>query len=272
MTDATRYDQAELEAVARALVDHRRDGTHHLVGPPESRPTDVARAYAIQAAVHRLLTTERGHTPIGHKIAATNPMARAHLSIDSSFHGRLYDRSTTPSPAELPAGVALWKVYEPEIGLVIGRDLGPAGAPYTAADIEAATRAVLPAIEIAGTCLEPWTQAGVANLISDNACHGHWIPGAELADWSGLDLLDLPITLIVDGEVAATGSPRNVDGGPFGATAWLVNTLAEAGEGLRAGDRITTGVTTAPVETAPGQHVVADFGPLGSVELRLAPA
>ena len=94
-------------------------------------------------------------------------------------------------------------------------------APFDAAAIEAATRAVLPAIEIIGTYFDPWAKAGAPNLASDNAAFGYWIMGVPVTNWSGLDLLDGPVTISIDGEVRGTGKGRNVDDGAFGATAWL---------------------------------------------------
>ena len=77
------------------------------------------------------------------------------------------------------------------------------------------------------------------------------------------------MTLFVNREEKARGKGRNVDGGAFGATAWLANDLAARGRGLKADDYVTTGSVTPPVPVAPGTAVVADLGPLGSVTFRL---
>ncbi len=266
------YDQAELERMARVLLAHRDEGRPNPVPPPAERPTDMDWAYGVAAELHRIRSEERGMSQIGWKIGCTNATARAQLGIGAPFYGRLYADTTLPSPAGLPAGAGYFKVYEAEIALVVGRDLDPSAGPFSAADLEAATRAILPVIEVVGCWHEPWTEAGAALIAADNAAHGYWITGAEVTDWSGLDLLDLPITVRVDDEVAARGVPGNVDTGPFGVAAWLATTLAASGLALRAGDRISTGLTTPPVDPAPGQHAVADFGPLGQVEVRLASA
>jgi len=265
-------NQAELERAARMLLAHRDEGRPNPVPPAAERPTDMGWAYGVAAELHRIRVVERGMRQIGWKIGCTNVAARAQLGIDAPFYGRLYADTTLASPADLPAGAGFFKVYEAEIALVIGRDLGPAAAPFTADDLESATRAILPVVEVVGCWHEPWTEAGAALIAADNAAHGYWVTGAEMTDWAHLDLLELPITVRVDGEVAARGVPRNVDTGPFGVAAWLANTLAANGMALRAGHRISTGLATPPIDPAPGQHAVADFGPLGQVEVRLAPA
>ena len=56
-------------------------------------------------------------------------------------------------------------------------------------------------------------------------------------------------------------------GHPLNALTWLANALNDRGLALRAGDCITTGVTTDIYLAEKGDRVVADFGPVGSVEL-----
>lgn len=258
-------DDKTVEITARALLAHRDDASPIAV-PWAHQVSDIAVGYAVQLCAERIRLTERSDQPVGWKIGATGAPARAMLGVSSPFYGRLFATMCSPSPAELPAA-GLWQVHEPEIGLVIGRDLGPAGAPYTAADIAAATRAVVPAIEVVGTWFSPWSKAGAANLAADNGAFGHWVHGAEVTDFAGLDLMEAPITLSINGAIAATGKGANVDGGAFEVTAWLANALVAQGRMLKAGDFITTGTTTPPQKVEPGQVVVADFGKLGAVSL-----
>jgi 2-keto-4-pentenoate hydratase len=259
------------EEAARTLLGHRADGTANPVLPKGQRLEDFAQAYAIQAAGHAILCTDRGYVPIGYKIGASNRVARDFLGIDTPFHGRLYRQMASPSPAAVPFEPDFFKAYEPEIGIQIGRDLPPTGAPFDAAAIEAATQAVLPAIELVGSHFTPWTEAGAPNSIADNAAFAHWVMGEPIRDWSGLDLLDAPIVLDIDGVRRGEGKGRNVDGGAFGAAAWLANALAEKGQSLRAGDYITTGIVMPPVAIESGQHAVVHFGRLGRVEVRMVP-
>jgi 2-keto-4-pentenoate hydratase len=266
---ATQWYHPDLgaEAAARMLLAHRDGALDIAVWHEAIGPADLAEGYQIQAAFERILVVERGFAPIGYKIAATNVAHRQLLKISSPFFGRLFRQSTSLSPALLPSRPNFWRLYEPEIVLRMKRDLAPAGAPYDDAAVAEATGAALPAIEIAGTHFTPWTAAGAANLVADNAAHGHWIIGPEVTDFATLDLLDGAVSLIVDGKVQATGRGRNVDGGAFGATAWLANTLIGMGRWLKAGDYVTTGSVAQPCPVAPGQSVLADFGPLGRVAL-----
>ncbi len=260
-----------LQQAARTLLAHRANRTPNPVLPKHERLNDFATAYAIQAAADAILQTEHGYVPIGYKIGASNRVAREFLGTASPFHGRLYRQAATASPAEVPFVADFFRAYEPEIGIQIGRDLPPSGVPFDAAAIEAATQAVLPAIELVGSHFVPWTEAGAPNLVADNGAFAHWIVGEPIRDWSNLDLLDAPIMLRIDNVERGVGSGRNVDGGAFGAAAWLANALAEKGQYLRAGDYITTGIVMPPVGIESGDRVVADFGHLGSVSVRMTP-
>jgi 2-keto-4-pentenoate hydratase len=50
---------------------------------------------------------------------------------------------------------------------------------------------------------------------------------------------------------------------------WLANQQSRFGRGLKRGDIVTTGTCTGLDSVKPGDHVVADFGGLGSVEATL---
>ena len=57
-------------------------------------------------------------------------------------------------------------------------------------------------------------------------------------------------------------------GNPLSVVAWLANSLPAFGRTLKKGDRFTTGVTTDIYLAQPGDHLEADFGVMGKVEMR----
>jgi len=48
---------------------------------------------------------------------------------------------------------------------------------------------------------------------------------------------------------------------------WLANRQSSQGRGLKAGDIVSTGTCTGLDPVQPGDHVRADFGELGTVEI-----
>jgi 2-keto-4-pentenoate hydratase len=63
------------------------------------------------------------------------------------------------------------------------------------------------------------------------------------------------------------GRGANVLGHPLNALEWLVHSLSARGLGLKAGQYVTTGVTTEVYMAERGDRITADFGPVGSVDL-----
>lgn len=259
-----------IETAARTLQDHRRRVVPLPALPDACRPATTEEGYAIQQALIDLRIREGGARSIGWKIGATNPGARELLGVSEPFFGVLLDNLTTDSPSSFVAAQMFQRVIEPEIAVLIGADLDPADAPFDAAAIRQVARAVLPAIEVVDTPLSAGLKAGGPSLIADDGSHGRWVKGAPVANWQNLDLLEHKVTMAVDGSVVREGRGGNVDGGPFGATAWLATALAARGLGLKAGQYVTTGTTTQPIPVEAGQTVVADFGTLGRIEIRFS--
>lgn len=266
MTETPEISPDEASEIAAALLLARETGETIPVSRPRLQPTTVAGGYAVQQAMYDQLTA-RGIRQIGYKCAATSEASRKTVGLRHPFYGRLYDAWSTPSGLAVPHRPALLKAFEIEVGLILESDL-PTDGSVTADMVEAATGAILPAVEIVGSPLDPLFDAGGPNLIGDDGCHAHWIHGDELSDWSNIDLMTNPTSLHVDGVEVVTGSGAEVEGGPFGSTAWLANALADHGGGLCAGDRVTTGTTIKPHPVS-GTDIVADLGPIGRIEFRM---
>lgn len=259
--------QTALEINARTLIALRAaQGKAELPAPP----ADLAGAYALQFEAERILAAEKGFTPIGWKIGATNAGARANFKLDDQFLGRLYRQMTFATPARLSAAPGLYRAYEGEFVLELGADIDASKGPVDAAAVKAATRAVGCAIEVVGSYVPMAAPHGAHSLIADFAGCVAWIQGPMTTGFAALDLDAAGVTFTLDGETKAQGKGANVDGGPFGATAWLANALARLGRSLKAGDVITTGTAIAPCPFAgDGKLAVADFGALGRVEVTI---
>ena len=76
---------------------------------------------------------------------------------------------------------------------------------------------------------------------------------------SELDLSTLPCELFVNSTLVVSGSGAEVLGNPLKAVEWLNDELWAKGEGLKAGNLISSGTFTAPKIASAGK-VVAKFG------------
>ncbi|MBF0280514.1 MAG: fumarylacetoacetate hydrolase family protein [SAR324 cluster bacterium] len=236
--------------------------------PEQWRPRDLESGYAIQAALLEKLVANRGGSHVGYKVACTNKLAQELLKVKSPFYGFLYSSWVHPSPAHLNHRDFSMRCIEAEFSFAMARDLPPRGTEYSKDEVASAVAAILPAIEIVDTRYTEWTKVGAAALIADNAANGAWVQGPHsTTDWKKLDLASHSVKLIVNGETKLWGSGAEVLGNPLNSLVWLANELREKGMGLKAGNRITTGVCTDVYFAEPGDHIVADFGEIGQAEL-----
>lgn len=240
--------------------------------PDDLRPGDAAAGHAIQAA----LPAVAGQRVAGWKIAATSAAGQAHIQVDGPLAGRILDSFVHPMGSTLTLAGNRMRVVEPEFAFRLAADLPPRAAPYTVDEVLAATASMHPAFEVPDSRLEPFTRAGKAQLIADNACCGRFAFGPAAPEgWRALDLAAHRVHASVrgaDGEVRFTrdGEGRALLGDPRTALTWLANELSAIGVGFRAGDWASCGTCMVPLQIEPGDRVVADYGAFGVIELGLS--
>ena len=152
---------------------------------------------------------------------------------------------------------------EPEIVFVMGADVS--GSRVTASDVLAATSGVAVGIEVLDSRYRDY-RFTMPDVVADNASAGRYVVGAPVPV-RGIDLRLVGVVLEHRGEVVATASGAASLGHPAAAVAWLVRSLASAGEGLRAGDIVLSGGLTAAVPVVPGDVVVVTIDRIGCLEL-----
>lgn len=235
--------------------------------PEAIRPSTRAEGYAIQARLEA-----RSASPLfGWKIAATSKAGQAHIAVDGPLAGRLLRERVHESGDEVSAGRhPEMQVAEAEFAFAMSRSLAPRQVPYTVPDVLAAVGSLHPAIELPDSRFERFTTVGAPQLIADNACAHHFILGpAAPEEWRSLDLAAHRVTGSVSGRLRREGQGANVLGDPRVALTWLVNELSTHGLTLAAGQVVTTGTCLVPLAVMPGDHVIADFHALGTVEARI---
>jgi 2-keto-4-pentenoate hydratase len=184
----------------------------------------------------------QGAEPIGWKIGFNVPATQERLGIDAPLAGFL----TTDSLVE-----GTWDEYpvivESEVALEIGAD-------------GRSIAALFPALEIAD---EPDLDMEIEQILAGNIFHRAvaFGPRVETREPGAA-------RIIVNGEQQHT-VPADETGKRLGAMIEAVAArLADAGEELRAGDRIITGIIAPPHKAEPGDTVRLELEALGSVELR----
>lgn len=251
---------ATLASVADALARAEATGTPIAPITATHPELGVDEAYAIQT----LNVQARGTTVVGHKIGLTSQAMQDMLGVDEPDFGVLYADRVHRSGVVLPTAGLISPRIEPEFAFVLRSDLH--GPGVTAADVWAATGQVLPAVEVIDSRIADW-KIGLVDTIADNAsCHCAVLAEAGVSP-GDVDLGAAAVRLLVDGEVVQAGTGAAVLGDPAEAVAWLANAIARYGQGLQAGHVVLSGSMTAAVPLRAPGTVVADFGPLGTVEV-----
>jgi 2-keto-4-pentenoate hydratase len=240
------------------------DSTRIAQLPEECRPSDRADGYAIQRQI-ALLSRQ---PVVGWKIAATSRAGQAHIGVEGPLVGSLLANRVLSSGAMVSLGGNHMRVAEAEFAFLFARALPCRSVPYQEEEVMDAIESLHPAIEIPDSRYEDFARVGAPQLIADNACACWLIVGsATTASWRELDLALHEVQAFLNGSPAATGVGSNVLGSPRNALTWIANELRVFGNGLRAGDLVTTGTCIVPVPIAPGDDFRADLGDLGSVEM-----
>lgn len=254
----------DIEQAGKALGEARR-ARMPLSELPGGLPSDEAKAYAIQKEA---ISTYGGDLA-GYKIGATNPAAQELLGTDHPFRAPLFATDCHENGVALAEPSHGLIGLEPEFALRLGTDLPVRAEPYTLDDVGAAVASVHPAFELIGLRLPSELFTKVLVVTADFGANVGFVAGDGVADWRRHDLADVAVQVHVEGDEVANGTGANVLGHPLNSLLWLANDLRTHGEGLTAGDWISTGTCAGVVKVQKGQQAVANFGPFGEVKLTL---
>jgi len=267
-TDTTFFDPLSSQRAAQLVWDQWQSGQTFPHFPTACRPLTSWQGYQVQAQ----LPTVSGRALIGWKIAATSLNGQAHINVSGPLAGRLLSGQVFPSGATVPCAGNRMRVAEPEFAFTMGHDLRPQNAPFSRQEVTAAVASIHPALEVPDSRLAPFTEAGEAQLLADNACARHFVLGTAAPDgWQNSDLTQHTVQAQVglgdSVRYRRSGSGAWVLGDPLLALTWLANQLAHLGITLQKGHVVTTGTCMVPLALEEGDTVLADFGALGQVGL-----
>ena len=253
-----------IDQSARLLHQARMTRTAvHL--PARCRPTSMDESYAIQSRVAELMGLPLAGWKIG---AASKTVAKAE-GADTAVSGRLFTPNIHHSPASL--GIDMFTSFrncEVEFVLRTGRVIPASTSAHSRESIRDAVDMLFPAIEIGDSRLSDRATAGFLAVCADNAGGTHLVLGEGIKEWRQCDLALQEVSLQLNGDLVARGSGADVMGNPLNALEWLVKQQSELGRDIPSGSLIATGSCTGINMAAVHDWAVADFGELGSVEIR----
>ncbi len=210
-------------------------------------PKTLDDAYAIQKELHCLLSSLWGPLA-GYKLAYTTPVMQERAGLNHPVLGGVFQKTILRSPVVLNFTEYVNLGIELEVGVTLGQDLPPSGAPYSRESVAAAVAEVATAFEIvdlrtpADLSVDERTLMGVAvNILNSGV-----ILGDPVADWQSLDLVNCKGVMTINREPVGEGYGRDVMGHPLEPLAWLANELSARNHPLKAGDTVITGSLIPP--------------------------
>lgn len=246
----------QINRAANLLVQARRSGTLLAGLPADAMPANVADAHAIQDAVTVALAR-----PVGAFKAMTPANGDAN-------RGLIYAETIRPSPARVPSAEVPQCGVEGEVAFVFRRDLPARGTPYTRDEVAASVDACA-AIELVTSRYRDSDKASALEKLADCISNGGFVHAAPLAEWRGLELGKLKVTLTVNGETVLEQVGGHPTGDPLGVAVGLVNMMREQ-NGVRAGQFVTCGSCTGLRYLKPGDACGVRFEGLGAAEVTFA--
>lgn len=250
-----------LDLIADELAQAVRDRT--MIERITARYPDagVEDAYAIQRR-WRERQEAAGRRLVGRKIGLTSRAMQQATGITEPDYGVMLDDTVHDSGVVLDAANYANLRVEVELAFVLSAPL--AGPGCTVADVLRATDHVVPALELLDSHIELEGRT-IVDTIADNAAYGGMVLGGSPTRPDAVDLRWVGALLHRNGTIEETGLAAGVLGHPATGVAWLANTLHQHGETLAAGEIILSGSFTRPVWVGPGDTVLCDYGPMGTL-------
>lgn len=268
---ACHLDATTIRALALEL--HRSEQSGEQVEHFSKRHPDMTMddSYAIQRAWVEVKLSE-GRQVKGHKIGLTSRAMQVSSQIDEPDYGCLLDDMFFRDGGDIPTARFIKPRVEVELAFILGRRL--AGPAVTIFDVLAATDYVVPALEIIDARIEQVDRATgaprkVLDTIADNAANAGVVLGGRPVKADAVDLRWCGALLYRNGVVEESGLAAAVLNHPANGVAWLAGKLAPHDEALEAGEVVLAGSFTRPVAMSRGDVFHADYGPLGSIALKM---
>jgi len=250
-------DTQRINQAAALLVAARRDGILIDGLPSDATPTSIADAHAIQDAVT---------AGLGKPVGAYKAMAPPN---GEPTRGVIYAETILASPAKIPAAAVPQCGVEGEVAFVFRRDLPARATPYTREEVSAAVDACA-AIELVTSRYRNFDAASNLVKLADSISNGAFVHAAPSADWRGLELGRLKVTLTVNGAAVLEREGGHATGDPVGIAVALANMMRDLG-GVRAGQFVTCGSFTGLRFLKPGDVCGVSFEGLGAAQVTFSP-
>ncbi|MGJ9385024.1 2-keto-4-pentenoate hydratase [Salipaludibacillus sp. CF4.18] len=254
------------ESYANRLLIAEKERVGIAALTDENPSFSTTDAYAVQLEIIKQ-KQQSGQQIVGKKIGLTSVAMQELLGVDEPDYGHLLHGMVVENGSEVSFERVMQPKVEGEIAFVLNKDLK--GPNVTALEVLQATDYILPALEIVDSRVKDW-KIKLPDTIADNASSGLYVLGGTPKRIDKIDLSQVGMVLLKNGEVVNTGVGAAVMGHPANCVAWLANKLSEFDITLNKGEVILSGALSAAVNAEPGDVFTAKIAHLGEVSVRFS--
>jgi 2-keto-4-pentenoate hydratase len=239
--------------IATAFVEARKTGAI-LADYPGPIPAALEEAYEIQDSGIALMGKTVGGWKVGRIAAPFVGTYGCNRIAGPIFLDQIVHMVSNATP-EMPV-LSGFAAIEAELLLRVG------AKPPSGLTLEGASHyidEVRFGLEVASSPFPGINDHGPAVTISDFGNNFGLVLGPRIDDWQTRDLLNAPVSLLINGDVAGEARLAQMLDGPFGAFCFLADTLAKRGLTLEPGQWVSTGAITGVHPITAGQQIEASF-------------
>jgi len=265
-------DQEAIQSAADALYNAEKTGEPIAPLTLSYPDMDMQDAYRVQRAwVDRKVAD--GDVITGYKIGLTSRAMQMAMNIDTPDFGILLQSMYFPNKSTICTTDFIDPRIEVELAFVMKKRLF--GDDISIEQVLDATDYIVPSLELIAARshrVDPETgyTRKVYDTISDNAANAGYIVGDERFAPDEIDLRWSGAILYLNGEVEETGLAAGVQDHPAKGICWVCKRFAPHGVALEPGQFVLSGSFTRPVALKPGDEVVCDYGPLGTINVNFS--
>jgi 2-keto-4-pentenoate hydratase len=219
----------------------------------------LAQAYEVQDGFIAA-RVQQGAKVVGWKVGCTSTAIRQQFDLTEPISGKVLMPDVFQSGDHVAASSFVDCAVEPELVFRVGTEIDGA---MNNEQIMQALDGVCAGIELHNYRFR-YGKPTQQELIASNGIHAGLVLQPMLPLLPFWDLPSEKVSLLVKGEVKASGTCREIMGSPLLSIRWLVQHAASRGERLRAGQLIIPGSAVALVRVAAHDTIEARFDSLPS--------
>ena len=259
-------EQKTLEKVALKLNEARLHRKPIVQLSKDGLTLTRSEAYLVQELGINL-RRQNGEKTVGLKMGLTSEGKRRQMNLDSPLYGELTENMQIKSSSQVNTTNLIHPKIEPEIAFLISKTLE---GEVTREQVLNSCEAIATCMEILDSRYDQFKYFSMEDVIADNSSSSHFVVGPWVQDFKEINLLELQMTMTLNGATVQEGISKEISGDPVVSVIELCRLLSVRHRKLEAGTIVLAGAATAAVEMKPGQSFELHVSHLPSVSVSVA--